>query len=425
MRYPPRRSRRGDGSRLRPLALSRLPAAALAVGLLGALGLAACGTSQASTDQGGAHGAGGGSGATTSSRATTTTLSAAQKIAAQGATRFRVGVVSATWADPDGATEDFATGETTPGRSLGVEIRYPTTAGSPTGETPGATPAYGAGPFPVVVFAHGYDVTPDTYAPLLDAWVSAGFVVVAPVFPDTSATAIAAEQGAYTESDMFNQPADVAFVVRELARATGAAPGPAPPGGAFLRNLVYLPDLAIVGQSDGADTVAALLFDDEYSLVDYSLAVRPKAVGLLSGAEWTRTVDVYRAPVSDPPAVLVVQSATDTCNTPLDSALLNNLMGQPKWYLSLDDATHLGPYTGQDAEAPVVERVTIAFFSHVFGRRAASAAAITAAGDEPGLSSVSSAPSVEAPAVAAEPVDADPCGIGAGTPPVTAAATSP
>lgn len=333
-------------------------------------------------------------------------------MAAEGATKFDVGIVTTTWVDPAGSTEDFATGVTTPGRTLKIEIRYPTIAGSPTSETLGATPAFVDGPFPVVVFAHGYDVTPDTYAPLLDAWASAGFVVVAPVFPDTSATAIAAQQGAYTEADMFNQPGDLAFVVRELARATGLAPGPVPSGGGFLRGLVYLPDLAIVGQSDGADTVAALLYDHAYALDDLSLAVRPKAVGLLSGSEWTRAVDRYAAPGPPAPSVLVVQSNTDACNIPAESALLYNLLDQPKWYLAIDDATHLGPYTGADAAAPVVERVTVEFFAHAFGRTGATSAAIAAAGNQDGISSITSAASVVPAPTQAEPDSDDPCGIG-------------
>ena len=38
------------------------------------------------------------------------------------------------------------------------------------------------GPFPLIVFGHGFDVTPSVYARLLQAWTRAGYVVASPVF---------------------------------------------------------------------------------------------------------------------------------------------------------------------------------------------------------------------------------------------------
>ena len=68
-------------------------------------------------------------------------------------------------------------------------------------------PASG-GPYPLIVFAHGFAVTPATYAPLLRAWAQAGYVVAAPVFPLTNANA----PGGPNESDLRDQPADVRLV---------------------------------------------------------------------------------------------------------------------------------------------------------------------------------------------------------------------
>ena len=89
---------------------------------------------------------------------------------------------------------------------------------------PLATPAYRFGPYPVIVFAHGFDVDPDTYRALLVSWVEAGYVVVAPFFPDTSLPAIEAQHGVDTEADIFNQPADVAFVVSQVVKAAEGSP---------------------------------------------------------------------------------------------------------------------------------------------------------------------------------------------------------
>ena len=88
--------------------------------------------------------------------------------------------------------------------------------------------------------------------------------------------------------------------------------------------------LIIAGQSDGADTVAALLYDRAYAATLASMGVRPRAVALLSGAEFTRQEDVYSAASKDGPAALVVQSLTDGCNFPADSSLLYNLIDEPE-----------------------------------------------------------------------------------------------
>ena len=206
---------------------------------------------------------------------------------------------------------------------------------------------------------------------------------------------------------MYNQPGDLVFVVRELERATTGTP---PPGGAFLKGLVYLPDLVLAGQSDGADTVAALMYDRSQVLTDLSLPVRPKAVALLSGAEWDRTgVDSYGSlPHGSPPA-LVVQSLTDACNEPVDSTDLYNALSGEKWFLALDSATHLGPYSGADAAAPAVERATTAFFGLALGRRLSSAAALSAAGNVPGIATLSAAPTQPTPQWASAPPGVEPC----------------
>src|SRR5487761_202907 len=133
---------------------------------------------------------------------------------------FGVGIARCTFVDHSRAALNYST---TPyrvlpgGRRLVTEIRYPIQlrSGQPS-ETAGAPPLQQTGGYPLVVFAHGYDVTPDTYAALLDAWVRAGFVVVAPFFPDEDQSGVAAQHGVNTEVDLWNEPADMAFVTRQL-----------------------------------------------------------------------------------------------------------------------------------------------------------------------------------------------------------------
>ena len=342
------------------------------------------------------------SGTTTSTTSSTTTTT----VPVPGPGGYDVGWTFANWVEPGGTTYDYFTGTTTPGRALQVDIYYPTFGGSRASDTLYAPPAAIAGGFPLVVFAHGYDVDPTVYLPLLDSWVRAGFVVAAPVFPDTSESAVVAQHGVNTEGDQFNQPQDVAFVVNELV---DAARGGAVAGATFLDGRIDTAAVALAGQSDGADTVGALLFDSAYAPVNRGLVVQPGAVLLLSGAEWTRAEDSYSPPPAAQPAVLVVQSATDACNVPQDSVQLYNMVGQPKWYLGLDDASHLGPYTGDQPAAGVVEAVTTRFLEVALRPGTVSTTTLQRAGEVPGVSSITEAPSV--PAIAPPPVKpgVDPC----------------
>jgi len=104
-----------------------------------------------------------------------------------------IGRKTVTWTDTNpsaGLVFNPAPGGSAGPRTLVTEIWYPSIGGSETTPTAGEKPDYGGGPFPVIVFAHGFDTLPATYNPLLASWVKAGFVVVAPLFPDENANRI-------------------------------------------------------------------------------------------------------------------------------------------------------------------------------------------------------------------------------------------
>jgi dienelactone hydrolase len=326
---------------------------------------------------------------------------------------FDVGITTVTWVNPDGVAVDYATGGYM-ARTLVTEIRYPTVAGSAGGQTEGAVPAYRFGPYPVIVFAHGYDLTPDDYDPLLDSWVRAGFVVVAPLFPDENGNEVAALGGPYSSAgflaqhDLPNEPGDLAYVIKQVDAAAGARAGAtSPPGVSLLRGLVDARRLGLAGQSDGGDAVAALAYDSSYAALETGLATPPLAVAALSAAEIGGAGSYATA--AHPPPLLVVQSATDQCNPPEDSTqLYGAVAASAKWFLEIDQATHLGPYTGQGDAAPAVEAVTTDFFETQLGWRAPPAAGIRRAGDVAGISSISS--SARPPVMAWLEEDGNACG---------------
>ncbi|MDR7280980.1 alpha/beta hydrolase family protein [Catenuloplanes atrovinosus] len=93
--------------------------------------------------------------------------------------------------------ESFAVGRRTLDLARG-DRKLPTTIWYPNAET---------GEFPVVVFSHGLGGRPADYTDLLTRWASAGFVVVAPAYPNTTAGS------AQNALDVLNQPADASAVL--------------------------------------------------------------------------------------------------------------------------------------------------------------------------------------------------------------------
>jgi len=151
--------------------------------------------------------------------------------------RYRVGERQFVLAEP---AHLGVTGQHLGERSLLTVIRYPV-ARSASGSW--AAP----GSFPLVMFAPGFQQCSSTYENLLQAWVSAGYVVASVDFPRTSCQVAAT---AY-EPDLVNQPGDVSYVLGQLL-ALSARPGD------FFSGRLNPREVAAAGQSDGGDTVAAL-----------------------------------------------------------------------------------------------------------------------------------------------------------------------
>jgi dienelactone hydrolase len=240
-------------------------------------------------------------------------------------------------------------------RPLETVVRYPALGNPSQVDVRDATPARADGPFPLIVFAHGFNVTPATYASLLQAWTRAGYVVAAPVFPLTNANA----PGGADEADLVNQPRDMSFVITQLLARDGDRYS-------VLSRLIRRHEIAVSGQSDGGSTALAVAYNGQF--VDR----RIRAAMILSGAE-IPGVGGYDFPPPSPP-LLGVQGTADTSNAPASTYRYFNLAPQPKFLLSLLGAGHLPPYTTEQPQLSIVERETIAFadryLKHAPGARA-------------------------------------------------------
>jgi fermentation-respiration switch protein FrsA (DUF1100 family) len=197
-------------------------------------------------------------------------------------------------------------------------------------------PANASGRLPLVVFAHGFALTPDDYARLLAAWTSAGYVVAAPVFPVENADA----RGGPSQRDLVNEPRDLSFVLSRLV----ARDSP-------VRNLIDVRHVAFAGQSDGAVAAFAASYERGYR------DPRVDAAMIMSGAP----LGAFAATLPGAPPLLAVQGTADPFNAPNTTAGYFRRMGRPKFLLWLVGASHRPPYTTDPRYLPAVERTTIAF----------------------------------------------------------------
>jgi fermentation-respiration switch protein FrsA (DUF1100 family) len=229
-------------------------------------------------------------------------------------------------------------------RTLVTYVRYPALGPPARTEEIDAPAAHAAGPFPLVIFGHGFAATPSLYGHLLQAWARAGYVVAAPVFPLENANA----PGGPDESDIVNQPGDMSFVISRLLEASHTGSGP-------LTGLIDPSDIAVSGQSDGAATALAVAYSRR--LAD----PRVDAAVIMSGAEMSG-VGGFSFPRAGP-ALLATQGTADTSNEPRFTYKFFNSARGPKYLLRLLGAKHLPPYTRQQPQLSIVERVTIAFLN--------------------------------------------------------------
>jgi predicted dienelactone hydrolase len=254
-------------------------------------------------------------------------------------------------------------------RRLVTLIRYPA-QGRPSGvERSDARPLRSAGRFPLIVFGHGFAVTPQPYAPLLRAWARAGYVVAAPIFPLENANA----PGGPNESDLVNQPRDMRFVITRTLAASAQPRG-------FLSALIDPRQVAVAGQSDGGETALATAYDTYYR--DH----RVRAAAILSGAK-IPGVGGFDFPAPSPP-LLATQGTADTVNPPHFTRAFFDVAPAPKFLLAMFGAPHLGPYTDEQPQLRIVERVSTAFFDRYLKAESGGLRRMLAAGDVRGISAV-------------------------------------
>jgi dienelactone hydrolase len=238
-------------------------------------------------------------------------------------------------------------------RRLITVIRYPSAA---------------TGPLPLIVFGHGFAVTPAYYFRLLDSWAAAGYVVAAPVFPLENLNA----PGGPNEADLVNQPRDLSFVITSMLALSGV-------GGNILSGRINPKEIGVSGQSDGGETALAMTYDR------FFLDPRVRAAAVLSGAVIPGTGLYF--PRGSPP-LLATQGTADNINQPHLTYEFFAHARRPKYLLNLLGAPHLPPYTYEQPQLSIVGRVTTAFFNLYLKQEGSGLARMVATGNVPGLAAL-------------------------------------
>jgi dienelactone hydrolase len=258
-------------------------------------------------------------------------------------------------------------------RKLVTLVRYPAVGPARRTDAIDARPATAGGPYPLVVFGHGFAVTPSPYASLLEAWARAGYVVAAPIFPLENANA----PGGPNESDLVNQPLDMSVVITRMVAASAVRTG-------FFAGLIDRHRIAVSGQSDGGETALAVAYDRLF------LDRRVRAAAILSGAKIPGVGGFdFAGGAGRSPPLLATQGTADTINPPVFTHSFFDVAPRPKYLLTMFGAPHLGPYTDQQPQLGIVARVTVAFFDLYLKGIRGALQRMTRAGDVAGISHVS------------------------------------
>lgn len=253
-----------------------------------------------------------------------------------------VGVTQRTYVDRGRSTPANRSCPELRSRTLPTTVYYPA-AGAPTGEArPDAPPDPTGGPYPLIVFAHGFAASPELYAALLTEWASAGYVVAAPTFPLSSS----ASPCGPIAGDVVNQPQDMSVVIDGvLDDATRRAPLLGMRS-TSLRGLVDADEIGAAGHSNGAITT--------YGLVANTKRRDPRVRAAVVFAGTAQPYPSGKYDFAGAPPLLVAHGTADSLVPYARAEDGFNAARGPKGLLRFEGGDHLAP-TSPDGYAATTD----------------------------------------------------------------------
>jgi len=188
----------------------------------------------------------------------------------------------------------------------------------------------GGGPFPLVVFNHGYGSVAEIYRPFLERLASEGYVVAGPNFPT---------------SDYTTHPADITRLIDNLSGPNSALP----------HGLVDAHHIAIAGHSLGGTDVFG---------VSYNTCCRdPRITAALT----------FEAPLADfpsgeytwrgPPLLIVLGDADPVVAADTGTRILEQFTGANAYLLTVNGGNHGGGLHANDPGYAAVQEVVRQFLA--------------------------------------------------------------
>ena len=230
--------------------------------------------------------------------------------------RYAVGTYTAHYVDTTRSTSPNGDFGGAPSRDLPTTYWYPALSD-------GGPPDREHGPYPMVLFVHGYDQTPDFYAALLERWANAGYVVAAPTFPILSGI-----PGGASQVDWTKLPGDAKYVIDQ----TLAAGTDTPIGGLVDRNRV-----SAAGHSDGESVAFTMGFHPSFQVWPF------RSIVAMAGDLSRAGVDPLRD--TGLPILHVMETGDEYDPYPHSVEWDRENLTPPRWLLTLVGATHSPPYT--------------------------------------------------------------------------------
>jgi dienelactone hydrolase len=211
-------------------------------------------------------------------------------------------------------------------RTLPTDV-YAPAVGTPGEVSADAELAAADGPYPLLVFAHGFGGNRTNFTATLAHLASRGFVVAAMDFPSTNLTALST--GTANVVDLIEQPRDVSFVIDSLL-------GSGDPAAAAFASAVDAERIGALGHSFGGGTVLLSVFGGPLAdeRIDAVAAVAPFTCVLGAGAFSGRH-----------PPVLVIHGTDDAIANAAWTDETYEFISPPKLLLRIVGADHLGYFS--------------------------------------------------------------------------------
>jgi hypothetical protein len=253
--------------------------------------------------------------------------------------RYAVGTSTRTFVDSSRSTSPNGSFAGSPARTLPTELWYPAGGDPGAAAVADAPPDRTHGPYPLVLFAHGYAVTPDFYAPLLERWAAAGYVVAAPVFPILSGS-----DGGASHVDYEKTFGDASFVITAVLQLGGGDP---------LAGIVDPDRIAAAGHSDGEVVSFGVGF------LECCRDPRVRSVIAMAGD----LANANNPSVRDTgtPILHIMETGDEYDPYPHSIQWDRDNLTAPRWMVTLD-SSHVPPYTRPgDPAFELVSTITVAY----------------------------------------------------------------